>query len=172
MAQLLVGDRKRVAELLALVGLNPDHRNRYPHAFSGGQRQRIGIARALALQPKLLLLDEPTSALDVSIRAQVINLLMDLQERFDLTYVVVAHDLAVLEHFCDRIAIMFLGQIMELASSERLFARPRHPYTRALLSAIPIADPERSMRREILEGEPPSADLKTLTQQFVDAFGR
>jgi len=147
--------RERVAELLSMVGLSSAHLNRYPHAFSGGQRQRIGIARALALRPEVLLLDEPTSALDVSIQAQVINLLMDLQEEFGLTYVIVSHDLAVLERVCDRMAIMYLGEIMELAPSDALFADPRHPYTRALLSAIPIADPERPTERRILPGEPP-----------------
>ena len=147
--------KNRVAELLSLVGLSPDHLNRYPHAFSGGQRQRIGIARALALQPEMLLLDEPISALDVSIQAQVVNLLMDLQEQFDLTYVMVAHDLAVLEHVCDRIAVMFLGRIMELASAAELFDDPAHPYTKALLSAIPIADPDAEFQRQVLPGEPP-----------------
>ncbi|MCD4823645.1 MAG: ABC transporter ATP-binding protein [Phycisphaerae bacterium] len=147
--------KQRVAELLEMVGLNPDHLNRYPHAFSGGQRQRIGVARALALNPRMILLDEPTSALDVSIQAQVLNLLMDLQSKFDLTYIVVAHDLAVLERFCDRIAVMFLGQIMELAPSQKLFTNPQHPYTKALLSAVPIADPTIKTKREILQGEPP-----------------
>ncbi|MBN1866830.1 ATP-binding cassette domain-containing protein [Candidatus Sumerlaeota bacterium] len=147
--------REQVASLLERVGLNPDHLNRYPHAFSGGQRQRIGVARALALNPQVILLDEPTSALDVSIRAQVINLLMDLQGEFHLTYIVVAHDLTLLEHFCDRIAVMFLGQIMEIAPSGAIFENPMHPYTKALLSAVPIADPDIQYEREILQGEPP-----------------
>ncbi len=145
----------RVADLMRRVGLNPAHLNRYPHAFSGGQRQRIGIARSLALNPKLVMLDEPVSALDVSVRAQVLNLLMDLQEELTLTYIIVAHDLAVLERICDRIAVMFLGQIMELANSRDLFSTPQHPYTRALLSAIPIPDPKNQPRREILQGDVP-----------------
>ena len=145
----------RVADLISRVGLNPAHLNRYPHAFSGGQRQRIGIARALALRPRLILLDEPVSALDVSVRAQVLNLLMDLQEEFGLTYLIVAHDLAVLERICDRIAVMFLGQIMELADSRPLFSDPRHPYTRALLSAVPIPDPRIQPTRVVLQGDVP-----------------
>jgi oligopeptide/dipeptide ABC transporter ATP-binding protein len=145
--------QNRVSKLLQKVGLNPAHMKRYPHAFSGGQRQRIGIARSLALRPKMLFLDEPVSALDVSVRAQVLNLLMDLQEEFHLTYVIVAHDLAVLERFCDRIAIMYLGQIMELAESREIFSSPLHPYTSVLLSAIPIADPRRKPEHEVVKGE-------------------
>ena len=146
---------ERVADLMTRVGLNPAHLNRYPHAFSGGQRQRIGIARSLALSPKLVMLDEPVSALDVSVRAQVLNLLMDLQDEYNLTYVIVAHDLAILERICDRIAVMFLGQIMELTTSQALFATPLHPYTKALLSAIPIPNPRIQATREILQGDVP-----------------
>lgn len=146
---------ERVASLIERVGLNPAHLNRYPHAFSGGQRQRIGLARALALRPKLMMLDEPVSALDVSVRAQVLNLLMDIQEEYGLTYLVVAHDLAILERTCDRIAVMFLGQIMELTDSHQLFKEPKHPYTKALLSAIPIPNPRVRRSHEILQGDVP-----------------
>lgn len=147
---------KRVAELLQVVGLHPRDARRYPHEFSGGQRQRIGIARALALNPKLIVADEPVSALDVSIQSQIINLLIELQKEFKLTYLFIAHNLAVVRHISDRIAVMYLGKMAELTDAETLFVRPAHPYTQALLSAIPIPNPELKRERIILQGDVPS----------------
>jgi peptide/nickel transport system ATP-binding protein len=146
----------QVAELLRRVGLLPEHARRYPHEFSGGQRQRIGIARALACAPRLLIGDEPVSALDVSIRAQIVNLLEDLKREFDLTLVLVAHDLALIRHTCDRVAVMYLGEIVELGDAERVFEHPAHPYTRALLAAIPVPVPAARGRRQLPQGDPPS----------------
>ena len=148
----------QVGNLLAKVGLAPEHINRYPHEFSGGQRQRIGVARALALEPRLIVLDEPVSALDVSVQAQIINLLDDLQDDFKLTYLFVAHDLSVVRHVSDRIAVMYLGKLMELSPAEELYTKPIHPYTTALLGAIPIPDPRENRNRErlVVSGEPPN----------------
>ena len=153
----LVGSRSevddRVATVLGTVGLDPGMMQRYPHAFSGGQRQRIGIARALVLQPRFVIADEPVSALDVSVQAQILNLLQDLQEQFGLTYLFIAHNLAVVEHFCDRIGVMYVGKLVELGETEELYRRPRHPYTEALLGAVPRSEPGESHKRQLLGGE-------------------
>jgi peptide/nickel transport system ATP-binding protein len=157
--------RARVAELFRLVGLDPQHFERYPHEFSGGQRQRIGLARALALNPSFLILDEPVSALDVSVQAQVVNLMMDLQQRLKLTYLFIAHDLRLVEHICNRVAVMYLGKIVEMGPAASLFAAPQHPYTRALLSAIPVPDPDARRQRIVLD--PASVDRAAALREIT-----
>lgn len=148
--------RVQVLALMQKVGLSPEHYDRYPHEFSGGQRQRIGIARTLAVQPRLVVADEPVSALDLSIQAQIVNLLKDLQQEFGLTYLFISHDLGVIEHVCDRVAVMYLGKIVEVADADQLYLQPRHPYTEALLNAVPIPDPQRVRKHQVLSGEIPS----------------
>jgi len=167
---LRVNDMERVAELLSKVGLSSDYMNRYPHEFSGGQRQRIGIARALMLRPKLVICDEPVSALDVSIQSQILNLLKDLQEEFGLTFLFIAHDLAVVEFFCDIVAVMYMGKIVEQATAQELYRNPLHPYTRALISAIPEVEQSQRGQRTILGGEVPSA-LNRFPQSGVPPSG-
>lgn len=159
--------RDKVAELLRVVGLSPDDMQRYPHEFSGGQRQRIGIARALAVKPKFILCDEAVSALDVSIQAQILNLLKDLQQQFGLSYLFIAHDLAVVEHVSDFVAVMYLGKIVEWATRENLYRNPQHPYTKALLAAIPVPDPEASPREVLLKGDVPSYSEKRAGCNFA-----
>jgi oligopeptide transport system ATP-binding protein len=157
--------RARVAELFELVGLDPAQLSRYPHQFSGGQRQRIGLARALALNPSLIIADEPVSALDVSVQAQVVNLLMDLQQRLKLTYLFIAHDLRLVQHICNRVAVMYLGRIVEMGPTDRLFDAPAHPYTRALLSAIPVPDPAAARQRIVLD--PSSFDKNAALREIA-----
>jgi ABC-type oligopeptide transport system ATPase subunit len=159
--------RQRVAELFGLVGLDPDHLARYPHEFSGGQRQRIGIARALALNPAFIIADEAVSALDVSIQAQVVSLMLDLKERLKLTYLFIAHDLRLVEHICSRVAVMYLGRLVEMGDTKTMFANPRHPYTRALLSAVPMLDPDAPRQRIILD--PATFDRETPLRQVASA---